>query len=38
MLAIYQDGTYRLILSKWNLVDGEIPASQIVINPTPASS
>ncbi len=38
MLAIYQDGTYRLILSKWNLVDGEIPASQIVINPTPSAS
>ena len=38
MLAIYQDGTYRLILTKWNLVDGEIPASQIVINPTPSAS
>ena len=38
MLAIYQDGTYRLILTKWNLVDGEIPASQIVINPSPSGS
>jgi polar amino acid transport system substrate-binding protein len=35
MLAIYQDGTYRQILVKWNLVDGEIPASQIVVNPSP---
>ncbi|GAC1480321.1 MAG: ABC transporter substrate-binding protein [Candidatus Dormibacteria bacterium] len=35
MLAIYEDGSYRLILSKWNLVDGEIPASQIAINPSP---
>lgn len=38
MLAIYQDGTYRQILTKWNLVDGEIPASQIVVNPSPSSS
>ena len=38
MLAIYQDGSYRQILSKWNLVDGEIPASQIAINPTPTGS
>jgi len=37
MLAIYQDGSYRLILSKWNLVDGEIPASQIVVNPSPTT-
>ncbi|MEO6798241.1 MAG: ABC transporter substrate-binding protein [Candidatus Dormibacter sp.] len=37
LLAIYQDGSYRLILSKWNLVDGEIPASQIVVNPSPTT-
>ncbi len=35
MLAIYQDGSYRLLLAKWNLVDGEIPASQIVATPSP---
>jgi polar amino acid transport system substrate-binding protein len=35
MLAIYQDGSYHQILTKWNLVDGEIPASQIVVNPSP---
>jgi polar amino acid transport system substrate-binding protein len=38
MLAIYQDGTYRQILTKWNLLDGEIPASQIVVNPSPTHS
>jgi polar amino acid transport system substrate-binding protein len=38
MMAIYQDGTYRQILAKWNLLDGEIPASQIVVNPSPSSS
>jgi polar amino acid transport system substrate-binding protein len=37
MLAIYQDGSYRQILTKWNLVDGEIPASQIVVNPSPSN-
>ncbi|MDQ6885482.1 MAG: transporter substrate-binding domain-containing protein, partial [Candidatus Dormibacteraeota bacterium] len=34
MLAIYQDGSYHLLLAKWNLVDGEIPASQIVATPS----
>ena len=38
MLAIYRDGTYRQILAKWNLLDGEIPASQIVVNPSPTTS
>jgi len=38
MMAIYQDGTYRQILTKWNLLDGEIPASQIVVNPSPSNS
>ena len=38
MLAIYQDGTYRQILTAWNLLDGEIPASQIVVNSSPATS
>jgi polar amino acid transport system substrate-binding protein len=38
MMAIYQDGTYRQILTKWNLLDGEIPASQIVVSPSPSTS
>ncbi len=38
MMAIYQDGTYRQILTRWNLLDGEIPASQIVVTPSPSSS
>jgi polar amino acid transport system substrate-binding protein len=38
MMAIYRDGSYRQILTKWNLLDGEIPASQIVVNPSPGSS
>ena len=38
MMAIYQDGTYRQILAKWNLLDGEIPASQIIVNPSPTNS
>ncbi|MDQ6713724.1 MAG: ABC transporter substrate-binding protein [Candidatus Dormibacteraeota bacterium] len=38
MVAIYQDGTYRQILTKWNLLDGEIPASQIVVTASPSSS
>src|SRR5260370_27206172 len=38
MMAISQDGTYRQILTKWNLLDGEIPASQIVVNPSPTNS
>jgi len=37
MIAIYKDGTYRQILSAWNLLDGEIPAAQIVVNPSPTS-
>jgi polar amino acid transport system substrate-binding protein len=37
MMAIYRDGSYRQILTKWNLLDGEIPASQIVVNPSPSS-
>ena len=38
MMAIYKDGSYRQILTKWNLLDGEIPASQIVVNPSPTTS
>jgi polar amino acid transport system substrate-binding protein len=38
MMAIYQDGTYRQILTRWNLLDGEIPASQIVVTPSPSTS
>lgn len=38
MMAIYQDGTYRALLTKWNLLDGEIPASQIVVTPSPTNS
>src|SRR5467141_1072415 len=38
MMAIYQDGTYRQILTRWNLLDGEIPASQIVVTPSPGTS
>jgi len=38
MMSIYEDGTYRQILTKWNLLDGEIPASQIVVTPSPTSS
>jgi len=38
MMAIYQDGTYRQILTKWNLLDGEIAASQIVVTPSPSTS
>ena len=37
MLAIYQDGTYRQILTKWNLLDGEIPAAQITVTPSPSA-
>jgi polar amino acid transport system substrate-binding protein len=37
MLAIYQDGTYRQILTAWNLLDGEIPASQIIVSSSPTS-
>ena len=38
MMAIYRDGTYRQILTKWNLLDGEIPASEIVVNPSATTS
>jgi polar amino acid transport system substrate-binding protein len=38
MLSIYRDGSYQQILSRWNLLDGAIPASQIVVNPSPTSS
>src|SRR6202140_1562784 len=38
MMAIYQDGTYRQILTAWNLLDGEIPASQIIVNSSPTPS
>lgn len=38
MMSIYKDGTYRQILTKWNLLDGEIPASEIVVNPSPTTS
>jgi polar amino acid transport system substrate-binding protein len=38
MLGIYEDGTYHQILSKWNLLAEEIPASQIVVSPSPSSS
>jgi len=38
MMAIYRDGTYRRILTTWNLLDGEIPASQIVVSPSPTTS
>ena len=37
MLAIYQDGTYHRILVHWNLVDGEIPAAQIILTPNPSA-
>jgi polar amino acid transport system substrate-binding protein len=35
MLAIFNDGTYHKLLVKWNLLDGEIPASQIIQSPSP---
>lgn len=38
MLAIVKDGTYRQILMRWNLLDGEVPASAIVVNPSPSTS
>lgn len=37
MLAIFTDGTYHSLLVKWNLLDGEIPASQIKLSPSPGS-
>jgi polar amino acid transport system substrate-binding protein len=36
MQAIFADGTYRKLLVKWNLLDGEIPASQIMLSPSPS--
>ena len=38
LVAIYRDGTYTRILSKWNLLDGAIPESEIVVNPSPTTS
>jgi len=38
MLALEADGTYREILRKWNLDSLAIPASQVVIAPSPAST
>jgi polar amino acid transport system substrate-binding protein len=37
MLAIFADGTYHKLLVKWNLLDGEIPASQVIQSPSPSS-
>jgi len=37
MQAIFADGTYHTLLVKWNLLDGEIPASQIILSPSPGS-
>lgn len=36
MLAIFNDGTYHKLLVKWNLLDGEIPASQVIQSPSPS--
>jgi len=36
MVAIMLDGTYHGLLRKWNLLDGEIPASQVILTPSPA--
>jgi polar amino acid transport system substrate-binding protein len=36
MLAIFADGTYHKLLVKWNLLDGEIPASQVIQSPSPS--
>jgi polar amino acid transport system substrate-binding protein len=33
MLAIYEEGIYHQLLVKWNLLDDELPASQIVVAP-----
>lgn len=35
MVGIMLDGTYHGLLVKWNLLDGEIPASQVVLTPSP---
>jgi len=37
MVAIMLDGTYHELLRKWNLLDGEIPASQVILTPSPGS-
>jgi len=34
MLAIFNDGTYHRLLIKWNLLDGEIPVSQVIQSPS----
>jgi len=36
MVDLMLDGTYRKLLVKWNLLDGEIPASQVILTPSPA--
>jgi polar amino acid transport system substrate-binding protein len=36
MVAMMLDGTYRRLLTRWNLLDGEIPASQVILTPSPA--
>jgi polar amino acid transport system substrate-binding protein len=38
MLGIYRDGTYHQILTRWNLLDGGIPASEIVVSPSASTS
>lgn len=37
MMSLMMDGTYHALLRKWNLLDGEIPASQVVLTPSPSS-
>jgi polar amino acid transport system substrate-binding protein len=36
MVGLMLDGTYHTLLMKWNLLDGEIPASQVILTPSPA--
>lgn len=36
MVGLMLDGTYHRLLQKWNLLDGEIPASQVILTPSPA--
>jgi polar amino acid transport system substrate-binding protein len=36
MVALMLDGTYHRLLQKWNLLDGEIPASQVILTPSAA--
>lgn len=38
MMAIVRDGTYQQTLLKWNLLDGQISTSEIVVNPSPTTS